>query len=165
MNLFIQIENGQPINHPATEENLIQAFGSIPDHWVPFKRIHLNESGVYLGVYQNGVVSYQLASDGITWQDVWAAVDMTTEEKTAKQQKVKNWFASKFDAYNFKAWTFNEDTCSYDPPISMPQDGKHYFWQGTTNSWVEYPPYPTDGLRYYIDYANAKWVTTPPTPT
>ena len=39
MNLYIQIENNQPINHPAFEENLLQAFGAIPAHWEPFVRV------------------------------------------------------------------------------------------------------------------------------
>ena len=47
MNLYIETENGQPKNHPAFEDNLIQAFGDIPEHWVPFERIERPQLGVY----------------------------------------------------------------------------------------------------------------------
>ena len=39
MNLYIETNNGQTINHPAFEDNLIQAFGSIPEHFEPFVRV------------------------------------------------------------------------------------------------------------------------------
>ena len=39
MNLYIETENGATKNHPAFEENLIQAFGSIPEHWEAFIRV------------------------------------------------------------------------------------------------------------------------------
>ena len=90
-NLYIQIENNQPINHPATEENLLQAFGSIPSNWSPFKRIKLSDSGVKVGFYQNAVNTYTLSTDNVTWQDSWTAVDMSTDEKnTAKQLMLNN---------------------------------------------------------------------------
>ena len=49
MNLYIQIENGLPINHPAFEDNLIQAFGKVPDHWEEFVRV---EKPLNIGIYQ-----------------------------------------------------------------------------------------------------------------
>ena len=39
MNLYIRVENGQPVNHPSLEENLIQAFGEVPSNWEPFVRV------------------------------------------------------------------------------------------------------------------------------
>lgn len=84
MNLYIQIENGQPVNHPALEENLIHAFGSIPDNWKPFNRFQLADLNLEIGMYQKTVHSYSLSSDGVTWQDKWTVVDMTDEEKSEK---------------------------------------------------------------------------------
>ena len=36
----------------------------------------------------------------------------------------------------FLSWTLNEDTCLWDPPVSMPTDGKIYHWDEATTSWV-----------------------------
>ena len=47
MKLYIQVENGQPINHPAFADNLTQAFGQIPNTWEPFYRIERPVPGVY----------------------------------------------------------------------------------------------------------------------
>ena len=41
------------------------------------------------------------------------------------------------------SWTLNEETCVYDPPIPMPNDGKYYDWDESayqadnTKGWVE----------------------------
>ena len=37
----------------------------------------------------------------------------------------------------FNSWTLNEDTCLWDAPTPMPQDGKLYKWDEATTSWVE----------------------------
>ena len=83
MNLYIETENGVTKNHPAFEDNLMQAFGAIPEHWQPFTRITLKDSGITLGMYQKGICTYT-SSDGNTWQDTWSAVEMTEEEKAEK---------------------------------------------------------------------------------
>ena len=35
------------------------------------------------------------------------------------------------------SWTLNEDTCQWDAPTAMPDDGKHYTWNEDTTSWDE----------------------------
>ena len=35
------------------------------------------------------------------------------------------------------SWTLNEDTCIWAPPVPYPSDGKLYFWDEATLSWVE----------------------------
>ena len=37
----------------------------------------------------------------------------------------------------FASWTLNEDTCLWNAPTPMPQDGKFYQWDEATKSWVE----------------------------
>jgi len=37
----------------------------------------------------------------------------------------------------FNSWTLNEDTCRWDPPTPMPNDGNRYIWNEETLSWVE----------------------------
>jgi hypothetical protein len=39
----------------------------------------------------------------------------------------------------FNSWVLNEDTCLWDPPTAMPDDGKMYRWDEDTTSWVEIP--------------------------
>jgi hypothetical protein len=36
----------------------------------------------------------------------------------------------------FPSWSLNTDTGLWDPPTPMPTDGKLYYWDETTQSWV-----------------------------
>ena len=39
----------------------------------------------------------------------------------------------------FASWLLNEDTCLWDAPVDMPDDGKVYTWDEATVNWVEVP--------------------------
>jgi len=36
----------------------------------------------------------------------------------------------------YPSWTLNEDTCQWEPPTPMPEEGK-YMWDEKTESWKE----------------------------
>lgn len=84
MKFYIETENGQLKNHPAFEENLLQAFGSIPANWIPFERIEQPIVDIY-EVYEG--VTYEWI-DGIV-KDVHHVRAMTNEEKIAKDAQIK----------------------------------------------------------------------------
>ena len=117
MNLYIQIENDQPVNHPAFEDNLIAAFGGVPDHWKPFVRVERPTLGVY-EVLESEQPTYQMV-DGV-WTDVWSVRPMTDEEKAAVQQQVIDAWALIPNAFNFTAWVLDKDTLMMVPPIPRP---------------------------------------------
>ena len=37
----------------------------------------------------------------------------------------------------FASWTLNDNTCLWDCPIAYPTDGKVYYWDEPTLSWIE----------------------------
>jgi hypothetical protein len=37
----------------------------------------------------------------------------------------------------FASWVLNEDTCLWDAPVAMPDDGKIYVWDEEQTNWVE----------------------------
>lgn len=39
----------------------------------------------------------------------------------------------------FASWMLNEETCLWDAPTPYPTDGKFYYWNEGTTSWVEIP--------------------------
>lgn len=157
MYIFIQVKDGQPINHPALPLNLIQAFGDIPSDWEPFIRVQAPQLGIYQ-ILDPPEATYQKVNG--VWTDVWSLRDMTPEEKSAKQQKVKDAWAARPQAQNWSAWTFDEATCTYVPPIPRPDHvaGKTVFWCGTENLWKEAPPRPDDGKQYNFDFLTWNWV-------
>ena len=154
MNLYIQIENAQPVNHPAFEDNLIEAFGSIPDYWEPFVRIENPVVNAYQ-ILESTESTYQKVNG--VWTDVWQLRDMTAEEKNAKQQAVKTAWANRPQSSNWSAWTFDEDTCAYHPPIPRPTD-RIVIWSGANNDWVDLPQKPDDGKAYRLDFYTSSWV-------
>lgn len=156
MNLFIEIEDGRPKNHPAYEDNLIQAFGSIPSHWESFTRVERPTCGAYEVL--TAEPTYEKVNG--VWTDVWHKRDMTTEEKTAKQQVVITMFNDSEYASNWSAWTFDEAICEMVPPIPRPEpvEGTHVAWCGADNNWKEVPAYPVDNKQYKFNFIAWQWV-------
>lgn len=37
----------------------------------------------------------------------------------------------------YPSWVLNEQTCQWEAPIPYPTDGKNYYWDETTQTWVE----------------------------
>lgn len=36
----------------------------------------------------------------------------------------------------YASWTLNEQTCLWDSPVAMPDDGQNYEWDESTTEWV-----------------------------
>ncbi|NBU72775.1 MAG: hypothetical protein EBS53_15255 [Bacteroidetes bacterium] len=160
MNLYIEIIDGQTINHPAFEDNLLNAFGSIPAHWEPFVRVERPTLGVY-DVLESNEPTYEKVNG--VWTDVWSIRAMTNVEKAAKQQEVKDVFNAREQAENWSAWTFDEATCSMQPPIPRPapdeakiRQGIMTFWCGADNNWKDTPVKPEG--NYKFDFLAWAWV-------
>jgi len=160
MNLYIETENGVTKNHPAFEDNLIQAFGEIPSRWEPFTRVERPVLGIYQVLESDESVYVKV--NGV-WTDIWSVREMTTEEKTAKQQAVITIFNSREQASNWSAWVFNEETFSFDPPILRPEPdqtkidaGIKTFWCGAENNWKDTPVRPEG--EYKFDFFAWQWV-------
>lgn len=77
--LYIELdENGQPVNHPLLEINLIHLYGSIeniPKKYEIFNRIPQNVSYTKL---QRLVHGYEYANG--VWRDCWSVEDLTGDE-------------------------------------------------------------------------------------
>lgn len=162
MNLYIQILAGNAINHPAFEENLITSFGVVPEDWELFERVAKPVPGVY-EILESGDPTYQKVNG--VWKDVWPLRNMTTEEKTAKQQAVITKFNSQEQVSNWSSWTFDEATCAMQPPIPRPApdqiklgQGILTFWCGADNNWKDAPPRPNDGNPNKFDFLAWQWV-------
>lgn len=166
MSLLIKIEDGQPVGHPAYEENLIQAFGAVPDGWEPFVRPDAPAPGIY-EVVEGHAPAYEKV-DGV-WSDVWLLRPMTAEDRLAKQQLVIDAFNSREYFENWSAWTMDEATCTMQPPIPRPprneekiQAGIYTYWCGAENGWKDAPAYPSDGNKYKFDFIAWQWVMVTP---
>jgi hypothetical protein len=86
MELFIQIRDGQPFEHPIFGDNFREAFpevdvDNLPPEFARFERIEQNVQPT----------TFEVAESTYTWvdgvvKDVWTIRPMTAEEETQKRQ-------------------------------------------------------------------------------
>lgn len=108
MELFIQIIDGQPFEHPILGDNFRQAFPDIdttnlPPEFARFERIEQPIIGVYQ-VYEG--VTYEWI-DGIV-KDVHHVYNLTDAEKAKKIA------TAKAEAHP-DGWVFDEERCGWFP--------------------------------------------------
>lgn len=133
MQLFIQVRDGQPYEHPIFEDNMRALFpaldlDNLPSGFAKFTRNPAPVLGAY-EVYEG--VTYEADGDGFA--DVHHVRQMTDDEKTAKQTLVKESWKPNGPA----SWVFDEPTCCFMPPVFPPNDGKTYDWDEANLTWVE----------------------------
>lgn len=86
MNLYIQIQDGKPWQHPLLEDNVLQAWpgidlNNLPANLARFRRHQQPGSDVLpVGNFQVPVCSYELASDG-AYEDTWTVREMDADER------------------------------------------------------------------------------------
>ena len=72
----------------------------------------------------------------------------TIWKQTSYNSKFRKNYAGVGDAYDaaldafisprpYASWTLDTVTCTWQPPVSYPNDGKIYFWNENSNAWVE----------------------------
>jgi hypothetical protein len=139
MELFIQIRDGNPFEHPILGDNFCQAFpdidtSNLPPEFARFTRIEVPAISAY-EIYEG--VSYEWV-DGVV-SDVHHVRLMTAEEKTTKQETVKAQWA---DSPGWGSWIFNEEKCVFMPPTPYPEgaDYRAYYWDEATVSWLPNAP-------------------------
>lgn len=134
MELYIRIKDGQPFEHPIFGDNFRQAFPDVdvenlPPEFARFERIEPPVIGVY-EIYEGVTYEY----DGDIYKDVHHVRAMTSEEKISKQNAVKDSWA---ENSGYASWVFDNESCSFVPPVARPVDGNFYRWDEPTVSWVE----------------------------
>ena len=164
--LYIQVQDGQTVNHPVLYQNMMDVFGEIPAYFEPFTRIPMPNPSV-LGPFQKFQETYENPTyqkiDGV-WQDTWTVIDMTDEEKAEKIAAVQA------QPQLFASWTFSADTCSWSAPTPLPEDAGtgtppiQYMWNEVTKSWGLAPnSAPPEGSTgpFGWNLATQTWETAP----
>jgi hypothetical protein len=133
MELYIQIRNGQPFEHPIFGDNFRQAFpdvdvNNLPTEFAKFERVPQN---VMPDVFEVAEVRYEWFDDIV--KDVWSVRPMIDQEKA---NKIAEYRAN----LPFPSWTLDETTLQYSAPTPKPDDGKIYRWDEATLSWVVFVP-------------------------
>ena len=159
MDLLIKIdENGLPKRHPSLRSNLQMAYpnggfegSNVPAGWLAFERVPEPEIGVYqkfddskgsenCEAWEHNGLEYKVIDGKV--KDVWNIIDMTDEEKKAKQDEVKAEWSARDASQAPASWSFDEAKCEYVPPVECPTDGEsgfeEYIWNETDRTWDKY---------------------------
>lgn len=128
----IKIENNNPVGHPIAKENFAQAFpdanlNNLPQGFAFFERVPRPLLGPY-EVHES--TTYAWSGNKVV--DVHNIRAMTAEEKLKQQ----NFTKSVWKDVGHASWIFDEQTCSFTPPVPRPNDGKIYRWDESTLSWI-----------------------------
>jgi hypothetical protein len=88
MNLFIQIRDGKPHEHPIADWNLYDAFPNIDPNNLPpeFARFERLACNIEIGTYEMPVCTYQWVGNVV--KDVWSTRLMTDEERAQKDAEL-----------------------------------------------------------------------------
>lgn len=118
---FAKVENGTVTQVIVAEQDFINS-GAVgdPASWV--QTSYNTRGGVHFGQDGN-------PDDGVALRKNYAGIGYTYDAGR--------------DAFippkPFASWVLNEDSCLWEPPVAMPEDGQRYTWDETTTSWVLMP--------------------------
>ena len=95
MNLYIQMQDEKPWQHPLLEDNVLQAWpgidlNNLPSNLARFRRHRQPDANVLpVGDFQVPVCSYELAPDGV-YEDTWTVREMSDDERRVTTKARKN---------------------------------------------------------------------------
>lgn len=117
MGHFAKIQNGVVTKVIVAEPEFFESFvDDSPGQWI--QTSYNTRGGVHYG--QDGQ-----PDGGVALRKNYAGIGYT--------------YDSDRDAFippkPFDSWTLNEDSCLWEPPVSMPDDGNAYTWNEETTSW------------------------------
>lgn len=111
MELYIRVQNGQPVEHPILGDNFKEAYphidvNNLPSDFARFVRIEQPAIGLF-EVYEG--VTYELV--GNVYTDVHHVRSMTEDEKTQKIMSLKA-------QPHPDDWVFSEVTYTWQPVVT-----------------------------------------------
>ena len=114
MSHFAKVLDGKVVSVIVAEPEFFDTFvDSSPGEWI---QTSYNTRG---GVHANG---------GTPLRKNYAGIGFTYD-------RVKDAFIPPKPKY--ASWTLNDETCLWQAPVPMPDDGKNYEWIESTTSWNE----------------------------
>jgi hypothetical protein len=113
MSHFAKVLDSKVVSVIVAEPEFFETFvDSSPGEWIQ------TSYNTYGGVHKNG---------GTPLRKNYAGIGFTYD-------RVKDAF---IPPKPFASWTLNDDTCLWEAPVPMPDDGKNYKWIESTTSWLE----------------------------
>lgn len=142
MELFIRVENGQPVDHPIADWNLKMFIEDLdcdnpPEDFIKFVRLPFPD----VGPLERVETTYEIR-DGVCY-DCHNIIPLTDQEKLDKIEQYKQ------QPKPFDSWVFDETLLQWVAPLPYPTDTSNpYFWNENNLEWVNVNDYHIKGHLY-----------------
>ena len=103
---FAEIDSDNKVIRVIVVSNDLEANGA---QWC-----HDTFGGTWVQTSYNATIRKNYAGQGYTWDSVRDAF---------------------IPPQPYPSWLLNEDTCQWEPPVAMPQDGQMYEWDEAAGEW------------------------------
>jgi hypothetical protein len=122
-NLYIKIENGEPVSHPIVESNLRFFFPDFEPDNPPegFAKFVRNPEPTLPSDSVIEKTTYEKSDDGI-YSEYYHIKKVSMQEKLDIIDEFKN------NNPLFANWVFDAEIDALVPPVPKPNDGKVYLW-------------------------------------
>ena len=104
---FAEIDSDNKVIRVIVVPNDLEANGA---QWC-----HDTFGGTWVQTSYNATIRKNYAGQGYTWDPVRDAF---------------------IPPQPYPSWLLNEDTCQWQPPVAMPQDGQMYEWDEAAGEWT-----------------------------
>ena len=104
---FAEIDSDNKVIRVIVVSNDLEANGA---QWC-----HDTFGGTWVQTSYNATIRKNYAGQGYTWDPVRDAF---------------------IPPQPYPSWLLNEDTCRWEPPVPMPQDGQMYSWDEAAGEWT-----------------------------
>jgi hypothetical protein len=104
---FAEIDSDNKVIRVIVVSNDLEANGA---QWC-----HDTFGGTWVQTSYNDTIRKNYAGQGYTWDSVRDAF---------------------IPPQPYPSWLLNEDTCQWQPPVAMPQDGQMYEWDEAAGEWT-----------------------------
>lgn len=126
---FAKIQNGIVTNVIVAEAEFFDTFiDSSPGEWI---QTSFNVKG---GIYYD-------PATGLPVADQAAALANNPARNRKNYAGIGYTYDAQKDVFippkPLASFVLNEQTCLWEPPVPMPNDGKYYYWDEPTVSWIE----------------------------
>jgi len=120
MSHFAEAQDGIVQNVIVAEQEFIDS-GAVGDssNWI--QTSYNTRGGIHYAPSSN------ISDNGIALRKNYAGIGYTYDS-------IRNAF---YSPQPFPSWLLDDETCQWNAPVPMPDDGKIYNWDESTTSWIE----------------------------
>lgn len=109
------------------ENNIVISVHVVDNSVITVNGSESEQTGIEFLTNLHGYSNWKQTSYNGSFRKNFAAIGMSFDS-------IKNAF---IPIKPYESWILDEESCTWNPPIAFPTDGKRYNWDEATTTWVE----------------------------